>query len=121
MAFFPCNWGPHYNPRKNFLLYAGYGSGQSMSRYRLRLCLAHVGRVQQELSEFKVNPENGTLSGGDTAMSNCLACGKPLDETGWKLFLTCYPPNNEREDYWAGIHVDCRLPEWLRDQQPQPV
>jgi hypothetical protein len=121
VAFYPCDAGPHYNPRKNFLFYAGYGAGNDFDRYRLRFCAAHYRTIQEDLSEFEVSPEDGAVSGGDTAMTNCLACGEPVDQTGRNLFATCYPTKDERKDYWARIHVDCRLPVWLRDQQAQKV
>jgi len=115
MAYNPCVVGPHYNPRKNYLTYVSWGQSEDMKRYRLRFCAAHVALVQEQLSEFKVDPENGTVSGGNSAMSHCLACGKPIDKAAWQVFITVYPPNNEREDYWTHIHVKCSLPELLLD------
>jgi hypothetical protein len=116
MAFYPCDYGPHYNPRRNYLAYVGVGKGIEMQRWRLRLCSLHIRAVQEHLSEYKVSPEDGALSGGDTAMSNCLSCGEPLDQARTQVFLTCYPPDDEREDYWAGIHVDCTVPEEISDR-----
>ena len=116
MAFYPCDYGPHYNPRRNFLSYVGVGSGTEMSRWRLRFCAAHIRAVQEYLSEFEVNPENGTVSGGNAAMANCLSCGQPIDQTGRQLFVTCYPPEEERKDYWARIHVDCTVPDPIHDR-----
>lgn len=81
-----------------------------MQRGRLRLCPKHAGVVQQYLSEFEVDPEDGTISGGDSAEANCLSCGKPVGEVDWQMFATGYVAKNERKDYWAHIHVDCRLP-----------
>lgn len=95
------------------LFYVRIGHGQDFTRYRLRFCRGHSGAVQEDLAEFEVNPENGTLSGGDDAMAKCFACGKPVDETGWYLFVTCYPTKNERKDYWSRLHVDCRIGGWL--------
>ena len=116
MAFNPCSAGNHWHPRKNYLVYIAHGRGEAMVRYRLRFCLTHIALVQEQLSEFEVDPDNGAVSGGDAAMSNCFSCGQPLDETRWQLFATCYPPNDERKDYWAGIHSSCTLPDPLSDQ-----
>lgn len=116
MAFYPCDYGPHYNPRRNYLLYVGEAIGADVNRWRLRFCLAHLGAVQEYLSEYKVSPEDGAISGGDTAMANCLSCGQPLDQTRRQLFVTCYPADNEREDYWARIHVDCTVPDVIHDR-----
>jgi len=115
MAFFPCDDGPHYNPRRNYLVYVGVGSGTEFTRWRLRFCEAHLSLIQEHLAQFKVNPEDGTVSGGDPMRSDCLSCSQPVDQTGRNVFLTCYPPKNEREDYWARIHVDHSLPDPLND------
>ena len=116
MAFYPCDFGPHYNPRKNFLTYVAIGSGTEMTRWRLRFCAAHVGAVQQHLAEFEVDPSNGTIAGGDASMSHCLSCGQPIDETRRQLFVTSYPPDQERKDYWAQMHVDCTVPDPIHDR-----
>jgi hypothetical protein len=116
MAFYPCDFGPHFNPRKNQLVYVGVGAGTQFDRWRLRFCALHLRSVQEHLSEFKWNPEDGTLSGGDLVVANCLSCGEPIDQTGRQLFVTCYPPDDEREDYWARIHVDCTVPDVIHDR-----
>jgi len=116
MAYFPCDYGSHYNPRKNHLVYVGVGAGTEMSRHRLRFCQAHVSAVQEYLAQFKVDPANGTVAGGDVMLANCLSCSQPVDQTGRQLFVTCYPPNDEREDYWSRIHVDCSLPDVIHDR-----
>jgi hypothetical protein len=120
MAFFPCVAGPHANPGKNYLVYVGVGLGNQFDRWRLRFCRVHLPLVQEQLAEFKLNPESGTVGGNDVPSPNCFACGEPLGETGRQVFLTCYPPNNEREDYWARIHVTCSVPPLLQDSWTQP-
>lgn len=115
MAFFPCAAGPHVHARKNFLLYVGWGRGSDIRRYKLRFCSTHYALIQEDLAQFKVSPGEGAAGAGDVVPADCLSCGKPVDEVGWQLFATGYPPNDEREDYWAHIHVDCRLPDLLRE------
>jgi hypothetical protein len=46
-------------------------------------------------------------------VADCLTCSQPLTEVGWQLFITAYPTQDERKDYWARIHTDCRLPDLL--------
>jgi len=116
MAFYPCDFGPHYNPRRNYLAYIGVGAGADVTRWRLRFCAGHINAVQQDLAQFKVDPEGGTVRGGDAAMSHCLSCHEPIGENRWQLFVTCYPPNEEREDYWAQIHQGCTVPDSIHDR-----
>jgi len=116
MAFYPCDFNGHFNPKKNYLVYVGLGAGNEFSRWRLRFCAAHIGVVQEDLAEFKVSPEDGTISGGNLVAANCFSCGQPISENRRQLFVTCYPPDDEREDYWAGVHVNCSLPELLQDR-----
>ena len=91
------------------LYYVRIGHGEDFERYRLRFCRVHSRLVQEDLTEFEVNPEDGTLSGGDDSMAKCFSCGEPVDESGAYLFLTCYPSKNERKDYWSRLHVDCSI------------
>ena len=121
MAYNPCAVGPHFNPLKNYLSYISWGRGNDMRRYRLRFCAMHIAVLQEDLAEFKVNPVDGTVSGGNAAMTHCLACSEPLDKVAWQVFVTCYPPNNEREDYWSHVHVGCQLPEYMQDQYGDPL
>jgi hypothetical protein len=116
MAFYPCDYGPHYNPARNYLLYVGYGAGTEINRWRLRFCGTHLSTVQEHLSEFEVSPEDGALAGGNEAMTHCLSCGQPIGENRRQLFVTCYPPDHERKDYWAGVHVNCSLPDVIHDK-----
>ncbi|HEX6827174.1 MAG TPA: hypothetical protein VF077_12725 [Nitrospiraceae bacterium] len=95
------------------LFYVRVGHGDDFDRYRLRFCRMHARVVYEDLSEFEVSPEDGTLSGGDDAMTNCLADGKPVDESGLYVFVTSYPTKNERKDHWSRLHMDCRLPQLL--------
>ena len=115
MAFHPCMAGPHYNPAKNFLVYVGLMGPQELQRYRLRFCRNHFGAIQEDLAEFKVSPEDGTVGPLEGPSAKCLACGKPASEVDWQLFVTCYPTQHEREDYWSRLHVNCRLPTWYQD------
>jgi hypothetical protein len=114
MAFFPCDFGPHSHNGRNSLFYVGQLDGQESHRWRLRLCLGHCVDVQQHLAKFKVLPEERTISGADTRPADCLSCGQPLVERGLQLYVTAYPANDEREDYWASIHAGCAVPAYLK-------
>jgi hypothetical protein len=109
MAARRCQWEGHALLSGSNLFYIRIGQGEIFDRYRLRFCRAHARAVYEDLAQFKVNPDDGTLSGGDTFMAQCLSCGKPVDETGSYVFITSYPTKNEREDHWSRLHVDCRI------------
>ena len=115
MAYHPCIAGPHYNPAKNYLVYVALVQGELSQRYRLRFCRNHFSAVQEDLAEFKVSPEDGTVGPLESAPPNCLACGQPTSEVDWQLFVTSYPTQHEREDYWSRLHVDCILRSWYQD------
>lgn len=91
------------------LFYIRIGHGDDFNRYRLRFCRRHAAAVYEDLSQFEVSPEDGTLSGGDDAMAQCLSCSKPVDEGAWYAFVTSYPSKNERKDHWSRLHVDCSI------------
>lgn len=112
MAFLPCSVGPHANPFRNSLFYVARGGGLDMFRFRLRLCPGHRAVVQDNLAQYKVTPDDVALGWND-APSECFACGQPIAELGDQMFVTGYPAQNEREDYWFRIHRDCSLPDWL--------
>jgi hypothetical protein len=109
MAARRCQWEGHALLSSSHLFYIRIGQGELFERYRLRFCGAHARSVYEDLTQFEVNAEDGTLSGGDLVSSQCLSCGKPVDETGSYVFITSYPTKNERKDHWSRIHVDCRL------------
>ena len=108
-----CAAGGHFNPLRSHLLYIGIGLNGDFQRYKLRLCRAHLDVVQKNLSEHEVSPEDGTLSGGDAALSNCLSGGEPLDERSLQVFITCYPSQNQRKDYWARYCLNHTIPDYL--------
>lgn len=106
MAYYPCDRGPHYNPRKNFLWYFAWGSGLEMTRKRLRYCASHSADIEHDLAELEVTPESATERAYG-ARPNCFACGQPGDEGSLQLFVTGYPADQERKDYWTNIHEHC--------------
>lgn len=89
--------------------YVGIVEGQQSQRYKLRLCFDHLSAIQNHLAEFKLDPVDHTASWFGTG-AKCISCFKPMDELGWQFFGTCYPANQEREDYWGGLHIECDLP-----------
>lgn len=115
MAMLPCGRGPHFNPFRNANYYVAIGSGGDFARWLLRLCPAHAAAVNEDLAQHEVTPDNLALSAGGPA-TNCLSCGQPMQEIGTQLFVTAYPAKDQRKDYWAHIHVNCRVPVTL--QQP---
>jgi hypothetical protein len=112
MAFFPCARG-HANPRsKNYHWYCSYGSGIELSRITLRLCEIHSLDVQEYLAKLELMPIDPTagVAGDDT---RCIACRKPTGQGDWQVFITGYPPKQEREDYWSKLHTTCAMPSIL--------
>ena len=113
MAFFPCDVGPHINRSgRNVSVYLGELHDNGSTRTKFRLCSGHFSEVQAGLCQFEVDPESGAVSDA-TRDGLCLICLKPCDEVTRQLFFTCYPPNNERKDYWARIHDTCTLQDWV--------
>lgn len=113
MAFRRCQVDGHPIMGRSNLVYFGLVGAEDETRWRLRFCSVHARAVHQDLSQYEVSPDDGTLSGGDLVMTQCLSCGQPVDELGWRCFLTTYPTKNERKDYWASLHVNCRVPTLL--------
>lgn len=112
MARMPCSVGPHYTPFKNRLGYVHlWGPGIAWNR-RIRLCRGHAPAVQEDLAQFKWDPTNLTTSAGSPP-TDCVSCLKPVDEAGLHLSITYYPADDQREDYWARLHLDCGLPACL--------
>jgi hypothetical protein len=113
MAFLPCDRGLHPNPRgRNEIVYSAYGDGGDFSRFRLRLCHTHALEVYDRLTPFLVQADD--LASEDIERpTTCITCGEPLVQAGWQVFVTCYPTQNDRVDYWALLHTDCRFPDWL--------
>lgn len=114
MARLPCSVGPHAHPFRNRLSYVHYWNGVDQVDKRLRLCPTHFPDVEHDLSQFKWDAED-LASGGNGTRPECLACLKPVDKAGWHLTVTSYPSDNQREDYSARLHIDCRFPSWIVD------
>jgi hypothetical protein len=110
MALLPCDFGPHRNLGRNISFYSSIGSGSFMERRSWRLCPRHWQEIEGGLAKFKVDPTSGALS-SSIDQGLCLSCSEPVNELGRQLFVTCYPSQNNREDYWSRIHDDCSLPE----------
>jgi hypothetical protein len=114
MAFFPCDEGPHRNPKRNNNVYVGIvGNEPEATRYSLRLCDEHFAFIENNLSEIEVDPNDPAGSWLDD-LAQCFACHQPLGEISRQLFVTAYPTKNERKDYWARIHDACTVPAPLK-------
>lgn len=109
MAPRQCQAEGHVNLGRSILTYVRLSLGEVQNRYRLRFCPRHNAAVQEDLSQFKVDPDSGALSGGDALMTQCFSCRQPIGESDWYLYVTSYPTKNEREDYWSRLHVNCSI------------
>lgn len=112
MAMFPCDRHGHRVPGPNHGVYVAYGAGADLTRHYLRLCDMHSLQVERGLDEFEVDPESGAVRSNGRTWA-CLTCSKPIDETGWQVFITHYVSKNDRKDYWAQLHRGCVLPPLL--------
>ena len=110
-----CNFDGHVWPRKKCLFYVSWGQGGDYTRYRLRFCPAHAADIDQDLSEFEISALVGAAGGSHMRLANCFACRQPLSEIGRQVFITGYPTQDERKDYWGGLHDDHHLPIHLQD------
>jgi len=121
MARFPCSIGNHFNRGRNQTVYVAVGRRGDFARERLRLCASHFGVFQDNLAQFEVPSENDTVSANWATPTNCVACLEPVDEGDWQVYVTCYPPDNQRKDYWGNLHVDCQLPRHLTSSYLTPL
>lgn len=114
MAMFPCSIGPHAHGGSNSNYYVALGAHGVFTRWRTRLCRIHSAAIEQHLAEFEILPED-TTAGFYGPKSQCFTCHEPISEGGQELFVTGYPSQNERKDYWARVHLTCGLPDALSD------
>lgn len=120
MALPRCDYDGHFWPKKKHLFYVGWGQNEQKVHYRLRFCATHADLVDQDLSEFEVPTVLDTTGAAYAAFANCLSCRQPVNGTSWQVFVTGYPAQDERKDYWGQLHVDHQLPEYLRDRWSAP-
>lgn len=116
MSYFPmCDFEAHPWLKKKHLVYVGVAYRGQAERWRLRFCPAHLGVLEEDLAQHEVSALQATVSNGDRRVVDCLSCREPIEEIGWQLFVTCYPTQDERKDYWARIHNKDCLPHYLKD------
>lgn len=114
MAMYPCDRGPHRYLSRQQTAYVGLLSGVNSSRYKLRLCPDHFGALQDDLAEFEVDTMDPTSS-VDGSHAKCVSGLEPLYKGGWEVFVTVYPTNEERKDYWGKLCSDHPIPPSLAE------
>lgn len=112
MAFINCEAGNHPNPMRNVYWYIAYGSGLNTLRRRHRYCPRHWSQIEANLSEFEVDVSSLTENGWAMA-ETCATCGKPITQDRAQVFVTAYPTQDNRKDYWLQIHGHCPPPDFL--------
>lgn len=118
MAQLPCTACQKRHPfLRNSGVYCHLWNNGLQHDYRLRLCPSHIGALQHDLAKYESVVTNDAAGAVDPP-TECFACRKPVDETGWYFAATAYPAKDERKDYWARLHVDCTMPEWGLHGQP---
>ena len=116
MTYLPvCSYGQHFWPKKKHLYYVGWGRAGDFKRYRLRFCAQHVGVVDEDLAEFEVSYPQSAPGHPYVPNTNCLSGGEPVSEPCWQVFVTGYPAQDQRKDYWAYLCLEHQLPEYLKD------
>lgn len=116
MTYVPlCDYDGHFWPKKKHLFYVAVGSGGDFLRYRRRFCAYHCGSVQEDLAEHELVFTNGALRPDNSGMANCFSCGQPVKQGGRQVFITGYPTQDERKDYWGRLCDGHELPEYLQD------
>lgn len=117
MNYFPmCDFGPHAWLKKKHLVYVGLANGGETERWRLRFCAEHLAVLEEDLAEFEVTALESAIRDGDPFVVKCLAGGEPINHRSRQVYVTCYPTQDQREDYWARICDEHELPVYLRDQ-----
>lgn len=116
MTYVPvCDWDGHFWPKKKHLFYIAVGNGAEFSRYRRRFCSLHSAAVEEDLAEHELVVTEPTAGSPNGNMANCFSCAEPVREGGRQVFITGYPSNDERKDYWGKLHDSHRLPPYLQD------
>lgn len=121
MTYVPvCDWDGHFWPKKKHLFYVAIGNGGDFLRYRRRFCTHHVASVEEDLAEHELVTADGAAPVHNPAMANCLSCGEPVNQGGRQVFITGYPTQDQRKDYWGRLHDGHQLPEYLQDTMAPP-
>lgn len=116
MAYVPvCDYDGHFWPKKKHLFYVAISRGGDFLRYRRRFCEFHVADVEEYLAEYELVWPLPADRVADRAMAKCLSCCEPVEQGGRQVFITGYPSQNERKDYWGNLHESHHLPEYLQD------
>jgi hypothetical protein len=117
MAMLPCTGCDQRTPFRNAGLYCHLWGSGVQNDFRLRLCPRHLAAFQHDLTKYEV-VYSDTAAGIVDTPSDCFSCGEPVLQTDWHFSVTAYPAKDERKDYWARLHTDCRLPAWGQNGQP---
>lgn len=116
MTYVPlCDFDGHFWPKKKHLFYIAVGENGQFSRYRRRFCAHHVATVQEDLAQNELLITEPAAGAVNPSMANCLSCRQPVREGGTQVFITGYPTENERKDYWGKLHDGHQLPPYLQD------
>ena len=108
-----CNWDGHFWPKKKCLFYLAIGGGAEFKRYRLRFCPDHGALVDEHLSQYELTVVQYAARASNGHMTHCFSGGEPLAEIVRQVFITGYPTQDQRKDYWFQVCGDHGLPEYL--------
>lgn len=112
MAMLPCSLCHKRKPGPNHHFYACLLHGNDTQRNSLRLCADHADAILDLADPYRVDIETGEIANPSVA-AVCSGCGNGRDGQLRSFFLTAYPRSQERVDYYAIVHADCRPPQWM--------
>lgn len=106
MARFPCDVDGQRFRGKSFYFYPTIAYGQYTDRKRLRVCTAHAENVIRNLAEASAFDETlGVFVATDPEL--CLICGDAPAMGDRFVYITTYPTQDERTDYWGNACLSC--------------
>lgn len=116
MALYPCDADGRFYRGRQCAAYVRVGNGNDFDRWKLRLCSAHISAAQDDLTEFEVDTLDDAAGWAGPGIQ-CIACLQPVHEGGRVWYITVYPADNERKDYYGLLHAQCDLPSTLVTRQ----
>lgn len=105
MALFRCDDRFHRYPGQQQTMYPAVVNGTVAWRRKLRLCPEHF-TLRLEYLELNAQNAKGDLAELET--SSCVLCHNEAPGAETQFFVTVYAKGQERVDYFAVVHSECR-------------
>jgi hypothetical protein len=111
MALFPCYMGQHRYRGPACHFYPAVVLGGRANRQHQRVCPDHLEQLLDTLSAYEIETDEATTTWTEMTFL-CWSCGKPVEQDPAQIFVTAYPRNEERRDFWLQCHAACAIPPW---------